>query len=569
MNSIEIEPTRSGVNTLKIDKFYVHSKFEPIREAEKIINKEYTKNYVHIVYGYGLGYLITELLKISKDEKIIVIDPLLEKGQIKLSNEHLKNDRVIVWTKNSLNTLSYVVHQCADGLDQNIKVICTTNYNKIFEEDYAETLRIIRDVQSKAQIGRSTSLYFAETWQRNTIKNLPYILKDYSVMQLRNKFDLPIVVASGGPSLTKQLKYLKEIEGSVIIIAAGSTINSLLAANIEPDFVVTIDGGEPNYRHFKEIQVNKTKIIYGIINHFGIRPLFPDKGYTFMGFNEAGLQNYFQKTFDVTIPRISGSATVAHFAFSVAQIMNSGPIAFIGQDLAYTNNQTHAKANKHFEEVKDLTDLAIDLVEVDGYYDEKVQTSKVFLSMLTSFEEMVRFHQLDQPVFNCTEGGAKIKGMDQLAFNEFIDKFVDSSVRKNMTLLDDSEPNKISNEVIIDKLNEEKLLLKKLKNKCDEAVLALKRNKLKTGFEQKTLDTLAKIDNYIEKNTVKTQVHYLIDPITIEVKLLYLEKENESSEETYSRAYKQSYALYSKLNKAYAQTITIIDEVINDLEGVL
>lgn len=39
--------------------------------------------------------------------------------------------------------------------------------------------------------------------------NLYYVHKDQSLKELYNKYDCPVILASGGPSLTKQLPLLK------------------------------------------------------------------------------------------------------------------------------------------------------------------------------------------------------------------------------------------------------------------------------------------------------------------------------------------------------------------------
>lgn len=560
---IEQENSKTGQPILRMNQLYVHSKYDPIKEAERIINQHFKKNHTHIIFGYGEGYLVDKLLSKCKAEKIIVIDPLVKSEKLIIKEKHQNN--IMYWDEQNENTLEYIMQELGNQLDLKIQIIVTPNYDRLFIDQYAQLLKRIRNFQSKSIIGTTTEILFADRWQKNVTFNLKNLIRDKSLMELTEQFKLPVVVASGGPSLTKQLPLLKKIEDSVIIIAAGSTINSLLAANIEPDFVVSIDGGEPNYNHFKDVKTKKTRLVYATFNHYKIRDVFRNQAYAFIGLNEKALQSYVSRKLGKLFPRLSGGGTVAHYAYSVAHTMNSGPIAFIGQDLAYTNGETHAQNNKHYKKVEN----DMELLEVEGYYDEPILTSRIFLSMKTTFEEMVRFHEVTQLNFNCTEGGVKIKGMYQLPFAEFINQYVDKTVKKDFTDIDNAPKDDVSVDKLITVLEEELAIIDDLSKKCEQALKILKNNSSNKQFSQKTLIKLSKIDKILEKKTKEIQIHYLIKPIYVEVERLYLPKEHETAEETYSRVKKQSEALYSKLQKALDKSKENITELLVELKEEL
>lgn len=563
---IEHLTSKKNIPTLTVNNYFLHSKYDPMVEAERIAHSNYSMHHTIILFGYGLGYIVDELLKKIENEHIVIIDPLIEAGLIEIAERHTKEKKVMYWEESHTNTLGFTIASLSDGLELKLKTICSPNYDSLFQKEYYELLRYIRDFQNKTQINNNTVTYFAEQWQRNLAYNLTSIVQDNSLSVLHNKFNVPVVIASGGPSLTKQLPLLKKMEKHVIIIAAGSTINSLLAANIEPDFVVSIDGGEPNYQHFKHLTCENTRLIYSTFNHHGIRKSFKKKGYVFAAMKQATIVKYLHDKFDMEIPMILGGGTVAHFSYSIAHLLNSGPIAILGQDLAYTNNQTHAQNNKHTQKVEQLEELNVDLIKVEGYYGEEVLTSKSFNSMKMTFEEIMKFHIPEVPVYNCTEGGIKINGLPQMAFKEFVNEYVDVKKIKDLSILDEDSAVTKTNEEIAKVLKEEQETLEELKKSLEEAVSALEKNNSKTQFKPQTLKKLNRLDKKIEHLSKDVQVHFLVSPITLEIEMKFLEQPNETPEEKYNRVFKQSETLYKKLLHAFDTSKVLASEVMEKLE---
>lgn len=87
--------------------------------------------------------------------------------------------------------------------------------------------------------------------------------------------------------------------------------------------------------------------------------------------------------------------------------ITTGPIALIGQDLAYTENLTHANNNKNQKSVDDSYFKKRNAFQVEGYFDDLVMTDYVFYSMKNSFEQIHKKIKHSASIFNCTEGGLK------------------------------------------------------------------------------------------------------------------------------------------------------------------
>ena len=273
-NKIEVLLTKKGVETLTVNGFLLHSKYDPIKEAERIIEKELEDNFSFLLYGYGKGYIAKELQrKIKDNQSFIIFDPIFKE----LEDDSI-NDEVII----DFEQLEKKISVMCDDFDRRIKIILSPNYDKFETEKYKKVLKLVSDIQKEDIVNENTVRFFSEIWQENYIKNLLYIYEDNTLAALEHKYDCPVVIASGGPSLTKQLPLLKKMRDNIVLIASGSTINSLLADDIEPDYIVAIDGGMANFEHFKSLKVKKAKLIYALSNNYNIQENFKNDRYSFI-----------------------------------------------------------------------------------------------------------------------------------------------------------------------------------------------------------------------------------------------------------------------------------------------
>ncbi len=556
--NIEYVSTNNNLKTIKVNNFFLHSKYNPIQEAKRIVEKEFEPNFVHVVFGYGLGYIIDELKnKLGKSDKLIVIDPLfkeLNEGRI---DDHI--DFTLIEEVKS-EVIEGIASSKLGNFSKQVKVICSPNYDKILTEDYLIVLESIKTVQRLQQVGENTTRLFSLNWQENYVHNILHSYMNHSLVELKQIYDCPIIVISGGPSLKKQIVKLKEVKDKVITIASGSTINSLLHHGIEPDYVVSIDGGIANYNHFKEISNIKSRLIFGFSSHYKIQEIFPNEKYALLDVGDNDFQNYLKNVFSLDVPLISGGASVANFAFTVACYMTSGPIAIIGQDLAYTDNKSHEDSNKHFKEIDESYKKSREMFETIGYYNDQVLTDYPFLLMKRDFERLNGQIQHPSPIFNCTEGGAKIKGMEQIPFSEFCNLFIDR--KTNIEINRQTKPNVIESDLFIEKMKAEIAIYNKIIGEIQIGLAKLDRNKSTTIFEKSVLRELDMIDKLIKKYKTRIAMNQIFDPITMDVLRNYEQVPNESERVIFERVFNQNKELYSRLLEAFEVSKKYLIDVI-------
>ncbi|MFF2178502.1 motility associated factor glycosyltransferase family protein [Lysinibacillus sp. NPDC058147] len=553
---IEYLPTKTGHETIKINNMLIHSKYNPQREAEQICQNKINPNQLNIIYGIGNGFLYDALVnaKVNSD-KILFIEPL----------EQLKNNRytsysVIYGTQ--IKDIELAITERLINYSKEVNIICTSNYDKIFAEEYVKLLKLIKEIQNKNTIYKNTITKFADLWQENIIRNILYSYNSSNLSDLEKTTSKPIVVISGGPSLTKQIPLLKNIKDLVILIASGSTIHTLIKNEIEPDYIISIDGGMINYeRHFKNLNLKYAELIFSITSKYEIQQKFTNRKYAFYD-NEVSDQSSVFKQIGLRLPLIKGGGSVAHYALSIARYISDGPIALIGQDLAYTNNLTHAEGNKNMREIDKEYIENRGLVEVEGYNGGIVLTDYAFLTMRDNFEEIMREIESPSTIYNCTEGGIKIEGMEQKSFEAFCNAIPKCEITNKNSIV--SKEHSIDSYIAT--MRKEKSRYKEIIMLLKTAERLLESTVASKQFPTSTLKKLDTIDSKFQQLLETTLISSVKDPIIMRVMTHYNQKENETHDESYARVYLQQKDLYTNFIEVIEKCSTYVDATINEAE---
>ena len=259
-----------------------------------------------------------------------------------------------------------------------------------------------------AQVAASsrTQESFGQFWSTNSIHNIPNLLSGESIKSLEKRFKgMPAVVVAPGPSLSKNIDVLVENRERFVVFAVSHVLKTLLARGITPDFVVNIDPQPIITNFFTGID---TQHIPGMLFAVSCEPKLwelPGNKYylTTNSKHEAWLGDFVEPPVEVPT-----GGTVSHAAVLSASFMGCTPILLMGHDLAFTGGLTYDKQTKADETPVSIEDNN-DYIYVEGQDGEQVLTSFQFNEYREWFERFVETVDID--LINCTEGGAKIKGL--------------------------------------------------------------------------------------------------------------------------------------------------------------
>lgn len=551
---IEKEMSKSGLPTLKINHYYIHSKYDPLKEALQFVEKNFKPASVHILIGYGEGYIYKELENsLGKDEKIIVLDPLNE---------------VPAYIRNSRSTEPTEVEKFLKSnitITDTCNVYISPNYKNIIPEYCKNTLLTLNEIIQNNRVSENTMDFFGNTWHQNFLENTPNIVIDPTINELVKQYDCPIVVAASGPSITKQLPLLKLFRDKIIIIAAGTTINVLMKNEVIPDYVVSIDGTELNYNHFKDVDTTNLNLVYSLTQHPKIRPLFKQNSYVFHSHIEKDFAAFMNKVREEPLYLLSGGSSVATFAYSLALTLTTGKVALIGQDLAYTNNQTHASNNLNMKKIDHAFKEKKVTFETEGYDGDRVLTDHVFIHMKSVFETINENNALKVQSFNCTEGGIKIKNFNQKPFKEFLDEFALNTVTRMQSKKQNTAYDVTS---LLQLLEENQHDYDALIMLFEESITLLNKNKLETNFSNNILKRLDKNDKKIEALMKELSLKASFDFVNLNVLKYFKRQLNETAKEEYQRVFNQSIYFYTTMKKITEEDLVVLKQTMKNIKEV-
>lgn len=402
-------------------KKYILNKFAPRTQAINIIGED-LKNYdsVWVVIGFNFGYGI-DYLRTMVDERVnvIVVEPNREILDIQREYSPYNfdaNENIYFFSGYDFVKLHELVSKLAGNLNfNNIHIRADKYYLDLYPHYLKQVTTTINDYISDIIINFNTVSVYRMLWIKNAILNRDKVAQTCDLTHIYKKYtNVPAVIVSAGPSLKKNIELLKEFKG--IIICMGRTLDALMDIGVKPDFVCCVDPTDLIYETFgrhKEHDIPLLNIAYG-----NPKVTHGAKGEVYLMSNSATVMNILNLRVN---PGLSCSGSVATLCCSLAEHLGANPIIFLGQDLAYTNNERHSSLTLMKEETNEKIEPQKPKM-TKGFYGELVETDAVFNSFRKWFENFIE--QTPEVTFiNATEGGAYINGAKHMSFRECLDKY--------------------------------------------------------------------------------------------------------------------------------------------------
>lgn len=428
-SSIEVITSKVGLLTLQVQKdnrpILLHSKYDPIQEAERIIdNFGDIDEYEHVIfYGNGLGYLTEELLKRHPNKKFSIIEPGKEVFSLYLKERQ--------FTKLPLKQLSFLkvgltedetqsfIREFFHHVREKTLLVTMPSYERFIPQEYARFLQDFKKEIKVSRQGINVNYSFQKRWTLNSWINLPETLRTPNILQDIDKVFFekkPVIIAAAGPSLNEELENLRIIKekGLAYIFSVGSAINTLIENDIYPDTMCTYDPTQLNQVVFQKVlekDINTIPMIYGTsVGYETLKNYHGPKLH--MVTTQDTISNYYLKRIDDNdINKVQDAPSIAVVALELLNRLGCTPLILVGQNLAYKNKQIYSKdmGYDHISNVLSPDEIknAIPVKSVEG---NEVLSEEGFISMRSQIEYYLSNMMRDAEVINTTIGGAHIEG---------------------------------------------------------------------------------------------------------------------------------------------------------------
>lgn len=438
---ISLKETSSGVPSAQIklnDKlFWMHSSVDPLREAERAVKPLHDSGtLIYCVLGIGLGYTVYEILK-KKNPKAIVVICEPDAGVFKdllyrvdLRNL-LQNTSVLLYCGSPLEIaagLRSILLTSLVVLITDVDYIVAGYIRQAYAEWARDTRYHLQNAFRNALFAVGNDIDDTLVGMKQIFDNIAVCLSNPGINGLKDSYaKTPAIIVSAGPSLQKNMHLLKEAKGKALIFAVDTTLRPLLKMGLVPDAVFVVERFPNVYEcHFRDLDVPDEVVMIALPVIFP--PIYETaKGPKLIAFRGNESLNDWINTAcgDKGVLEVGGS--VAHMAFSFARFIGADPIIFIGQDLAYAEDgSTHSAAtvfagNKLSFNTSETLPPEERTYLVPGYYGKPVPTCFYLRDFLIWFENHIQ--TANARCINATEGGALIKGAENMPLQEVLNRF--------------------------------------------------------------------------------------------------------------------------------------------------
>ncbi|ELT5783237.1 motility associated factor glycosyltransferase family protein [Campylobacter upsaliensis] len=397
--------------------------YEEFEERLKEFKEKYPLYPVLYFYGISNAFMIENLLQNPYHCHLVIYERDLALLYVVLSNIDLSTalaqKRLLIF--NEVSQMEYIFET------QPFLAYSRTYFLELMSDFYAREQKEVLALNSFLMEGFKKSILKqgndpkdALQGIRQYVYNLASMIKNPSLKELLEKRKAKFkscVIVSTGPSLTKQLPLLKEVQDRVVIFAADSAYPILMQNDIVPDYVCMVERPEITAEFFKHDFGNKddkTTFLLASLVHPNAIEYLEKRGRNYILIPKH--LNFAQYVDLKAFSLLSSAVSVAHMAFAIALELEFKELVFIGQDLAY-NDVGHSHP-KDYQHSADFESEAYEKIKVVAYGGEGfVESHEIWIFFRQILEDLIKY-VVSAKIYNATQGGARIEGMIEKPFSE-------------------------------------------------------------------------------------------------------------------------------------------------------
>lgn len=434
-SNITIETAKSGVPTISViegnNKLYIHSKYNPLEEARRLITQygDLTKKHV-VFYGIGLGYHVDLFVELFPAATFSVFEPSADIFYQSLNSrtpDFLTSHQLIDYqASTSKETISLFLNNVNKKMDDGLVLISLPSYEKTFPDEVSEFTQLFSRLLQVKKSNLFTNLKYANRWMQNSIVNFtdllktPNIFHDIDRSYFRNK---PALIVAAGPSLNDEIENIRTIkeQGSAYIFAVGSSVNTLINNNIYPYAACTYDPQaitQITYKQIREKGITTIPLIYGSTVGYETVATYPGPKAHMITDQDTLAATLLKRTDESGIDIVQDAPSIAVVAFQLLAKLECNPIILVGQNLGYRGEYRYAAGISYMSQKVREQDLQ-NATYVEDVYGNQILSNQSFELMRKALEEYIALSNIQ--VINTTKGGAKIAGTSFIPFNEVLD----------------------------------------------------------------------------------------------------------------------------------------------------
>ncbi len=443
-----LEASRSGPATLALPapgaadasrKAYLHSRYDPIREAEQLIEPIDTAGSAFYVFGFGLGYHVELLFdRASEGAVFCIFEPDLYLIRAALEARDLsrlfESRRLMFFTAPDKSDLLTRLTPQTALLSVGVETVEHAPSMQRNPEFHAQMRQWLEEFDSFGRTSLNTMVLNSTRTAENIARNIGWYAAAPCLSRLRDRHKgRPAVIVSAGPSLRKNRHLLKGLRDRAVIIAVQTTLKPLLEMGVEPHFVTSLDYHEICTRFFENLPATlSTELVAEPKASHAIFSMY--RGPVSLLGNE--FADGLLREMGLSRSRLPGGATVAHLAYYLAEHLGCDPIMFVGQDLGFSDGLCYTPGTSYEDvwrpelsrfcsvEMKQWEQIVRErfiLRRVSDYQGRPMYTEERLFTYLQQFER--DFLKTSTRIIDVTEGGVSKRGATPMPLADAIARY--------------------------------------------------------------------------------------------------------------------------------------------------
>lgn len=418
--------TNSSINLLRMDPST--NKLSLFNENAHLVqylnskinfeNLTFSKIYKFIFIGTGVGVHLHEIYKKINSFNTLIVEPNLEIFRLSL----------FLIDYSVFNKDNKTLHLCIAGGKNNLNESLThfslnhqyMNYNikyHLFSTEYKDILNNIIDFYADNNPFAFSYRNILGVFQRTitVMKEKQLFINKHLISDTDISRNQDVLLISAGPSIDKNLEWIKNNQSKFIIICVDVILKKLEKNSIIPDIVVTID---PSFTCAGYLTTENEKFL----ENTAVILLSQQHRDTIEVAKK--LNSYYLQVLEIN--ENLGSAfslpNVGTFSLAVAIILGFKNLYLIGSDAAFdqVTGSRYAEDSSHTQvdslEKTNNNDIVSrnDILTIKGNLRNKIKSNRELLEFRNTYEHFLHIHKdLDLKAYNLSDG-AFIEGLKPL-----------------------------------------------------------------------------------------------------------------------------------------------------------
>ncbi|MBQ7158050.1 MAG: motility associated factor glycosyltransferase family protein [Treponema sp.] len=439
----EILTAKNGSTIAKASGKFLHSQYNPEREAEQAINAAKKDDCTICTFlSCGLGYAPNLYAKKFPKDTVIVVEPdityFLAALQYTDWTDFFSAEHCIVILDSEPQTVITLI-QNAGGFSR-CAFIANNNQMEHAADYFSRLSTAIDHAKQQTQINENTAKKFQTLWLRNTCINLTQLAKCDGISRYKDVCpqELPAVILAAGPTLDEILPHLQEIKQRALLICVDTALRACLRSGVEPDFIVLTDPQYYAARHIAglaaphAILITETAVCPSVFR-------FPCKEIILCSsFFPLSRQ---AERFTGEKGSLSSGGSVSTTAWEFARYSGAKTIYFAGLDLGYPALQTHIRGSTFEEKIHTISSrnhpaetagtaalFGANMLTASDYAGNPILTDNRMRMFGSWFENKLKEYPHVQ-TFSFSEKSLAIAGVTVTALDTFLRKDENSNAR--------------------------------------------------------------------------------------------------------------------------------------------